>query len=228
MVEVYASKLNLLKSEEEISSIMQKVPQWRRNIALKFKMTNDKVRCLAAYLLAVYAITRTSGCLAGDIEIKRNEYGKPELLYPKGCFFNLSHSGNWVVCAIGSSPVGIDVEFIKPTDLGIANRFFSDKEYQYITEQPEETKLDAFYETWTYKECYLKAVGMGLHKPLKSFCVCRDDSGSACVKDDQPQEYGWKLHRLYVDNDYVFAVAGTHDALPVEIVKETALYTISC
>jgi 4'-phosphopantetheinyl transferase len=224
VVGIYASKINLIKSDDEIGYMMLKVPQWRRDTALKFKMSGDKVRCLAAYLLFANVVAGISGCSANDIEIKRGEYGKPELLTPEGYFFNLSHSGNWVVCAIDNAPVGVDIEYIKPTDFDIAHRFFSRDEYQYITEQTQETKLDAFYETWSFKECYLKAVGMGLHKSLSSFCVCRNGGGMASVKDDKPQEHDWKLRRLFVDNDYVLAAAGVNDIGDAQLINETDLY----
>lgn len=224
VVEVYAMRVNLDKSAQEISDIMQKVPEWRSDAAKRFKMIPDKVRCLAAYLLAERAIMVRSGCGVCKIEIRRGEFGKPELISPKGCFFNISHSGQWVVCATDSAPVGIDVERIKPTDFGIAKRFFSEEEFNYINEKPEESKLDAFYETWSYKESYIKAVGMGLSKPLGSFSVCRDGYWQATVKDTQPQEYNFKLKRLFLDNNFVLAVAGTHEIANTQFVDETALY----
>lgn len=50
--------------------------------------------------------------------------GKPVVRHIPSFHFNLSHSGDWVVCAIDDAPVGIDIEEIKPIDLAIAKRFF--------------------------------------------------------------------------------------------------------
>jgi 4'-phosphopantetheinyl transferase len=48
--------------------------------------------------------------------------------------FNISQSGNWVVCATDNHPVGIDIEQIQPIDFQIVNSYFSKKEIQDFRE----------------------------------------------------------------------------------------------
>ena len=38
---------------------------------------------------------------------------------------------------------------------------------------------------WTIKEAYLKYLGVGMNKPLNSFCVYIDDEKSAHIEDDE-------------------------------------------
>lgn len=223
MVEVYAANVYLQKSNEELDRMMDTVPEWRRIDARKFKKTDDAVRCLAAYLLAAKVIADKTECRQSDIKVERGEFGKLELVYPNGCFFNISHSGEWVVCAIDNDSVGIDVERIKPIDLGIAKRFFDPIEFDYIMQQPAELRFDAFYETWTFKESYIKATGLGLHKPLGSFCIVRD-GGHITVKDNELQNYKWTLKRLGFDKDYALSVTGTHEVKDVVFIDEDELY----
>lgn len=222
MVEVFAAKVNLQKNNEEIDRMMSAVPVWRQTEARKFKKIEDKVRCLASYLLAAKVIADKTGCRRSDIKVERGEFGKLELLYPSGCFFNISHSGESVVCAIDNESVGIDVERIKPIDLNIAKRFFDKDEFKYIMRQPEKLRLDAFYETWTFKESYIKATGFGLHKPLSSFCIARG-GGHVSVKDSEPQKCDWILKRLDFDKDYVLSVTGTNEIKDVVFTDEKEL-----
>nr|WP_084787523.1 hypothetical protein [Anaerobacillus alkalidiazotrophicus] len=51
--------------------------------------------------------------------------------------FNVSHSGNWVVCATDNQPIGIDIEEIKPIDFQIVYSFFSETEIRDIEEKTE-------------------------------------------------------------------------------------------
>lgn len=222
MVRVLASKINLNKSAEEINRIMTKVPQRRRDKAARFKFDNDRIRCLAAYLLATFAICSFSGCESGDIKIARGEYGKPELIYPKGCFFNISHSGDYVVCAVSDKPVGIDIQEKSRDCIDIAQRYFAPDEYKYIINLPEDLRLGAFYEIWSLKESYIKALGMGLHKSLGSFQIMLSN-GEIAVKDSEPQQLEWKLSRFCLENDYFLAVTASDIAGEVEFIDETLI-----
>ncbi len=55
----------------------------------------------------------------------KNHYGKPYLNGYPNYYFNISHSGEFVVCAISNNPVGIDIEQIKQIEYEeIAKSFF--------------------------------------------------------------------------------------------------------
>lgn len=222
LVEVYACRINFNKSSEEIDRMLSAAPDWRKIEAQKFKMAEDTVRCLAAYLLASKVIAEKANCGRSDVKVRRGKFGKLELLYPDGLCFNISHSGNWVVCAVDSESVGIDVERIKPINLNIAKRFFDREEFDYIMKQPESSRLDAFYETWTLKESYIKAIGTGFHKTPGSFCVVRDGS-KVSVRDDEAQNSGWILKRLHFNGDYALSVTGRHEAQNAVFIKEEEL-----
>lgn len=222
MVEVFASKLNFEKSQEELDRMMSAVPDWRKSEAARFRNTDDKIRCLASYLLAAKIIAEKAQCKGSGIKAERGKFGKLELLYPDGWHFNISHSGTWVACAVDTDSVGIDVERIKPIDINIAKRFFDREEFDYIIRQPENMRLDAFYETWTFKESYIKATGMGFHKTLGSFCIKRD-GGKVSVRDSEAQGCKWILKRLRFDKDYILSVTGRNEARSAAFISEEEL-----
>ena len=81
--------------------------------------------------------------------------------------FNISHSGNGVVCALSEDcTVGIDIEEIKPLDIEDFRRQFTNRELTLMREA--EDKYHEFYLWWTKKEAIIKADGKGLNIPLKA------------------------------------------------------------
>ena len=61
-----------------------------------------------------------------EIRFKYNEYGKPFVENFSDFHFNLSHSGEWVVCTTANFNVGIDIEKISEIEaLKLAKEFFS-------------------------------------------------------------------------------------------------------
>lgn len=102
-----------------------------------------------------------------------NKYGKPQLYPCSDLHFNLSHSKNMAILAIGKYyPLGVDIEFFANRAFdGIAHIMFSDQEQNALHQVHESTKPLAFYHVWAQKEAFIKACGVGLQYPTKSFNV---------------------------------------------------------
>lgn len=137
----------------------------------RFRFMDDKKRTVAGEMLARKAISQWCNVAPESITFGMQEHGKP---YAKDLAveFNISHSGDMVVCAIDNKPIGIDIEQIRPIDLSVAKRICTDKELLYIfghtpTEQDftytiNTEILTRFFELWTEKEAYGKYIGEGL------------------------------------------------------------------
>ena len=119
-----------------------------------------------------YKINSVIGCLLRKYLLKKyfnidykqqkiifNENNKPYLKNSKA-YFNISHSNTFVVCAINSSPIGVDIEKIMSYSTDICNYCFSEKEHNSIklSNNPdiEFTKL------WCTKESQIKLKGKKL------------------------------------------------------------------
>lgn len=129
----------------------------------------DKIQSLLAEILLRYVLRNKLSIPSSKIIFYYNENGKPSIKGMNNIFFNISHSGKWIVCGIGNANIGVDVEEYKNIGLDIAKRFFCKKEYNAILSNNHEEQLRTFYKFWTLKESYIKATGKGLSIPLSSF-----------------------------------------------------------
>ena len=87
------------------------------------------------------------------------KHGKPFLLEHPQIQFNISHCKNAVLCGIGSKPLGVDVETIRPMRERVLRRVLTASEQQEIL-QSESPEL-CFLRFWTLKESFVKALGVG-------------------------------------------------------------------
>lgn len=171
MVEIYATKIlpaqEYLAMKDDLLAILPE-PSARKINA--FFRTSDAQRSLFGELLIRRLVCEKLGIPNRDLAISFEDKGKPFVMgYP--VHFNMSHSGVWVVAAVASAPVGIDIEQMKRSRLEVARRFFTEMEYMDLMNKPEPDRTEYFYTLWTLKESYLKAVGRGLTLPLNSFTV---------------------------------------------------------
>ena len=153
---------------EKWYSLMSKDKQLRVD---RFRFDDDKKRTVAGEMLARKAIAEWCSVTPESIVFSTQEYGKP---YAKDMSveFNISHSGDVVVCAVDDNPIGIDIEKIRPIDLTVSKRICTGEELLYLfghtpAEQDftytTDTKiLTRFFELWTVKEAYGKCIGCGV------------------------------------------------------------------
>lgn len=107
----------------------------------KCKSDIDKKLGLFADLLVRIAIHQDLNIENDNILFGTNSYGKPFLENNKDYHFNISHTHNMIAVAVSNNPVGVDIEKVREIDLGIAKRFFTENEQNYI-----EKSQDGMYE----------------------------------------------------------------------------------
>jgi 4'-phosphopantetheinyl transferase len=96
------------------------------------------------------------------------DHGKPVIAGAPS--FSLSHSGGVGVLAVAPARIGVDVEVARPRVHleRLARRVLDEPAHARWATVPEAERLTAFLAAWTAKEAYLKAVGLGLVRPLRS------------------------------------------------------------
>ncbi len=101
----------------------------------------------------------------GQIHIKTAAHGKPFLADHPEWTFNLSHSGNHLVIAMGQHcRLGVDIEPCKPQQNlpQLVKKCFAQSEASYWQALADSEKTTAFYRIWTIKEAFVKATGRGI------------------------------------------------------------------
>ncbi len=92
--------------------------------------------------------------------------GKP-YLQGDPFYFNLSHSGNYVICAVSTREIGADIQQHGAGGMErLAQRFFSADEVSALQACGEEREA-LFYRLWTRKEAYGKLTGRGIAGALE-------------------------------------------------------------
>lgn len=212
---VYATKIPRELTSYEFQQYIDKIPVERQERVLCYVRKEDAIRSLVGILLIQKIISKELGIDSGNLTFSYNEYGKPSVRELPDFHYNLSHSGEWVVCATDNESIGIDIEQIKPIDLETAKNFFSKDEYQYIYNKPSHERLSVFYEYWTLKESFIKAVGKGLTIPLDSFSIVKKDK-EYYLQESSLSQYSFYLYNI--DQSYKLAVCTSKEVIKPEII----------
>lgn len=180
----------------------------------RFKFPEDALRTLTADILSRWLLCNQLGIKNKEILLTYNANGKPLLKGTEDTYFNNSHSGRWVVSAISNFPVGIDVEFISEMDLSIASHCFSRQEFLDLSAlDDDQSRLEYFFDLWTLKESYIKAIGLGLSMELSSFTI-RKNNHSIQLHTSSSSEYDHYFFKQYeVDSQYKMSIC-TQQYLP--------------
>jgi 4'-phosphopantetheinyl transferase len=162
------------------------------------------------------------GVPAKTVALVRGPRGKPALA-PGATVdlrFNTSHSEDLsaFACAIGRE-IGIDIEAVRPAhDLGkVAARFLSGAEREAYARLEHEDRLLAFYQAWTRKEAFAKALGEGMNFPLQDLDVSFGPGEPARilrVGDTPGACSGWRLWSFAPAPGFVGAVVVADAARP--------------
>jgi len=126
----------------------------------RLKFDKDKKCSVAGEMLARKAIAELDNISCEEIKFVYTEKGKP-VAENSPIHFNISHSGDMVVCGASETEIGVDIEKIRPINMSITKRICIEKETEYIYEN-EDLKFDRLFEVWTGKEAVFKYCGTGL------------------------------------------------------------------
>lgn len=129
---------------------------------------------------------------AHELVWQKAEHGKPYLA-DGSCAFNLTHSEDVAALAVGSGEVGLDVEDRRRRVdfFALGKRFFAPPEAAELEKSDDPRRL--FFEIWTAKEAYIKALGDGLTHPLDQFLTYHQ--GDWGFFDLQGRPLKWSLAR---------------------------------
>jgi phosphopantetheine--protein transferase-like protein len=155
----------------------------------------DALRCLAAEALLRQALAEIFDLPGDSVMLDSDEWGKPRLAGLPGIHFNLSHSGQWVLCAVHHGPVGIDVEEVRPLPALPAEMVMAPDERRTFAGLAGSRAIDFFFRLWTLKESLLKAMGCGLS--IDPRCISLNPMApTSTIQLSREPESRWRLVRL--------------------------------
>ncbi|MFI7068352.1 4'-phosphopantetheinyl transferase family protein [Kribbella sp. NPDC050124] len=184
-----------------------------------------KRQFLGARMLSRYALTERSGRLLGDWCFRRPGHGRPEP-WPDagGLRFNLSHTDGLIACVVTRGRAcGVDVERTPVRDGAqrYLTRLFAGTERAELDTVPAHLRPAYVAAYWVLKEAYLKAIGIGLRRPLSDFAFAGLSTALAApatvnaarpttvirLRDGEQPMNGWHFDLIHPSPDHVLAVA---------------------
>ncbi|MCX6180714.1 MAG: 4'-phosphopantetheinyl transferase superfamily protein [Bacteroidetes bacterium] len=189
-------------SDEGHNNLLKLLPSFIRQDIIRYKFLKDqKLKLFARLLIARY--------YHEDIkdfdwtEWKTDQKGKPYLT--QGRYFNITHSGDYVLVAFSKDEIGVDLEKIKEIDVESFLGFLHIDEKTHLQSNPDK---ESFYEVWTRKEAFLKAQGIGIVKGLNN---------ENCLNSLVEKERKWFIQSLTFDKEYKLAICTTIENAAVKI-----------
>lgn len=175
--DIHIWRVELEQTPASIHQLFQVLSQDERERARHFHFERDRRRFIASHGVLRAILGRYLGIEPDQLLFDYAPRGKPYLAQALShceVQFNLAHSNELAVYIFARGrEVGIDVEYVHPIlELDqIAARFFSASESSVLRTIPASQRLEAFFNCWTRKEAYVKAIGDGLAQPLDQFQV---------------------------------------------------------
>lgn len=206
MIRTWIADITPLYREECYRTLYETLPDFRKEKADRMRFQEGKAQSVGAWAL---------------LEKVRNEYKVSEK-----AAFNLSHSGDYVLCSVDMSSsmktqVGCDIEEMKEPNMKVAKRFFCPSEYEEITRQEDSRKQrETFYRFWVLKESFMKATRQGMALDMQSFEIQLAQPPVLLRKPEEfPARYYYQEYEL-PDLSYKIAVCSTDKSMDSEIHTE--------
>ncbi|MFZ4767462.1 MAG: 4'-phosphopantetheinyl transferase family protein, partial [Roseimicrobium sp.] len=181
--------------------------------AERFRLPADRDRSVLARGLARDVLSRYLGKESGELSLGVDAHGKPILLSDSAhphpdLFFNVSHSHELILCAVGLAPVGVDTEWDRPLDQlsSLSRLVLSAAELSELERCPSSQRGREFLRYWTRKEAYAKGVGLGLGMALTEVSANLEPGGWWRMSSAS-ESRGWFVRELSAHADYVAALA---------------------
>jgi 4'-phosphopantetheinyl transferase len=199
-------------SEEQLQRFGAFLSEDEHARANRFVFERDRERFIVCRGLLRTLLSGYTGLPPDSLRFQYGTKGKPELA-GGNIHFNISHSAELVLLTFSrSQPLGIDVECIRvvPEAEQIAESHFSRVERAAFRSVPSHLKTEAFFNCWTRKEAFVKALGDGLYIPLGQFDVTIEpgaEAGFLAIDGEIGKAAAWSLYHLVPKPGFVGALA---------------------
>lgn len=176
---LWAARLERPLTEGETSVMLALLPAERRERLLRVQEPERRREPLCAYFMLCRAL-RDQYRWEELPEIARTRQGKPYFPAFPQVHFNLSHTAGAVLVGLAGSPLGVDIERIRPVSRRVMRRLAA-----------ADTEED-FFRSWVQREARSKRSGAGI---------------AAMLRGEMPVQYGECYYELDTFPGYAAGVA---------------------
>ncbi|MFZ6758559.1 4'-phosphopantetheinyl transferase family protein [Undibacterium sp. Ji50W] len=140
------------------------LPWLSKNEVLRYQRFVKRERqrqFLAGRVLLRQSLSQLLDVPVSTLQLTERPGNAPRLDFP-ACpelGFSLSHSGNWLACAVSAdSRLGLDIELLNPDRdfSALALQAFDAAENAWLHQQDAGSRVRDFYQLWTSKEAHIK------------------------------------------------------------------------
>ncbi len=210
----------------------------------RFHFEKDSHSYLVSHALVRKVLSRYCDVQPEAWRFSFNRHGKPEISSSIECpdiKFNLSHADGMSACVVSlNNDCGVDVENIHRKNKlnAVAERMFAEQEAKIMSACDESEVQKSFFDFWTLREAYVKAVGTGLGGSSKEFyfTISAADKDEISEKDSAENiraayinfvdskknvDLAWQFFLLEPSSEHVAAVAVSIDsAINDSVIKK--------
>ncbi|MGO4945035.1 4'-phosphopantetheinyl transferase family protein [Blautia sp. Sow4_E7] len=194
-------------SVQSFERSLQLLPPERREYAFHFKHPEDQKRSALAWLLLAYGLRKEYGMEAVP-KFRKAASGKPFLLGAHMPFFSLSHSGDFVGCALHDQEIGLDIQKITEPRDSLIRRVCTQEELASLKSSQD------FCRIWAMKESAVKLTGEGITGNFRDILTLHPDMRTHAVPLENGA--GFLAYSVYGETE-----------LPIQIISTAELFLTS-
>ena len=212
-VHVWRASLDL--PTEEIERLVTLLSTDEIARANKFHFLEHERRFIAARGILRQLLGNYLKISPNTIEFEYSDCGKPRLAASMNnsfLQFNVSHSLEYALYGFTNHHlIGVDIEFLREIrdTAELAKRFFTHREFQLIANLAKEERQKVFFQLWTIKEAYLKAIGTGLSNSLSDIEItfdCAKRLKLLAIRRNIDAVSNWSMYHFAPAANYVAAI----------------------
>ena len=224
--EVHLWTTTLNRSRASLDVLAGTLAADERERADRFRFERDRRHFIAGRGMLRMLLARYLGTESQALEFRYGEAGKPELSAAAGGValrFNCSHSrGVALYGVVRRRRIGVDIEATRPLPEGeqIVRACFSAREKAVLRSLPSERRQEAFFNGWTRKEAYVKAIGSGLTLSLEQIevAIAPEEPPALLSIDGDPEAAAtWSMEAPPTRTGYAAALAVERGSRPLTV-----------
>lgn len=194
---------------KDIKSKIEIIHPKEREKINNLRNEKDRILALTGKIVLLYMLVKYTNWTKNYLpELAYTSHGKP-YVKDSSFAFNISHSGNLVVCACRTKgKIGIDIEQVQALNIEEYCAILSEEEQAYLSKKDQ----SEFFKVWTCKEAIIKADGRAFSLNLKKINTIKGFKFKSKLRVEKKQ---WFVFFLNIHDDYTTTLVSDSPLVPI-------------